>query len=612
MILAWALVIISGCQSAPELQASLGVQNAENRSASEESPHQSSLLELVNIVSTDEWTITESNLGSGPGFNQGEVSVAINRYNTDQAVAAVMSVEREPNDGPILLVNTQDGGKTWHQQSIRSSPSTLIADPMLAWDAEGRVFLAQIPVIGGTSPIGIDVIRSLDGGFTWESTVRLSSAQNMDDKVALTVDDQLDSPWSGNVYVAWKWPGGPIWFSRSTDHGVSFSTPQDIDNKATSGLDLTVAKDGTIILAHSFGSEGIYVQRSIDGGQLFQPAVKASDKNAGFEVFPSAHCSDPGAFINASIDAYRPGDEESQTVLLTWVDYPDSSPSCSTPCGDDCPTQVRYSVSRDNGQSWAIPQSINSGGGSQFFQWSDIDQENGDWYIIFKDTSADPVHRKTHTLMVRSTDEGQSWSDPVQLSSASGATFRWPGHYQGMAAHDGKIYAGWADYRSHVWGDFYMASVEMNTGDGFIMNAGLNDAWVNTEAPFQGMFITVFPVLKLVFVAWFTFESESADDTLMAGFGASDQRWVTGIGSIDGNRAELNMELTFGGVFNQSDPMPLQDTDYGSMILEFTDCAQGFVSYDFPSVDLSGEFAINRVLESNIALCEALNQQSSE
>jgi hypothetical protein len=49
---------------------------------------------------------------------------------------------------------------------------------------------------------------------------------------------------------------------------------------------------------------------------------------------------------------------------------------------------------------------------------------------------------------------------------------------------------------------------EHEHGAGFTMNAGLNDAWVNAEAPFQGLFITVYPTLNIVFVAWFTFDSE--------------------------------------------------------------------------------------------------------
>jgi hypothetical protein len=151
---------------------------------------------------------------------------------------------------------------------------------------------------------------------------------------------------------------------------------------------------------------------------------------------------------------------------------------------------------------------------------------------------------------------------------------------------------------------------------GFQINAGLNDAWVNADAAFQGMFITVFPVLKLVFMAWFTFDAPPTQammqssgvslESLLATFGADDQRWITAVGAFDGNRAELNAELTTGGAFNTSTPLPVQDTDYGDIVLEFSDCRNGHVHFDFPKAGLSGEFDIQRTLDDNAAVCEAL------
>jgi hypothetical protein len=141
----------------------------------------------------------------------------------------------------------------------------------------------------------------------------------------------------------------------------------------------------------------------------------------------------------------------------------------------------------------------------------------------------------------------------------------------------------------------------------FVINSGLNDAWVNTNAPFQGMFITVFPVLKLVFVAWFTFDSEQPPEDLTAIFGAPDQRWVTALGSYDGNRAEMKAELTIGGSFNASSPLPTQDTNYGTINIEFANCEEGLVEFDFPSTGEVGSYNIQRVVNTNVALCEALN-----
>jgi endonuclease I len=140
----------------------------------------------------------------------------------------------------------------------------------------------------------------------------------------------------------------------------------------------------------------------------------------------------------------------------------------------------------------------------------------------------------------------------------------------------------------------------------FSINAGLNDAWVSADAPFQGMFITVFPKLGLVFLAWFTFDNEVPVGGPLATFGANDQRWSTAVGSFDGNRAELKAELTSGGIFNGSDPLATQSPNYGTMILTFTSCNAGTVEYNFPDQSLSGTMPITRVIDSNVIFCESL------
>jgi len=119
--------------------------------------------------------------------------------------------------------------------------------------------------------------------------------------------------------------------------------------------------------------------------------------------------------------------------------------------------------------------------------------------------------------------------------------------------------------------------------------------------------VAVFPVLKLMFLAWFTFDSQQPPEDSLATFGAADQRWVTALGFYDGNRVEMAAELTTGGKFNSSVPLPEQDTEYGTINVEFINCENGSVEFDFPSAGESGSFNIQRVVDSNVALCETLN-----
>lgn len=142
----------------------------------------------------------------------------------------------------------------------------------------------------------------------------------------------------------------------------------------------------------------------------------------------------------------------------------------------------------------------------------------------------------------------------------------------------------------------------------FTINAGINDAWVSADAPFQGLFLTVFEDLGFLFLSWFTFDSDPpAQNT--ATFGASDQRWVTGLGSYVGNTVTMNVELTSGGIFNGSVPLATQEAGYGTITIVFNHCNEAILTYNFPGPGLSGQMTLTRVVGDNIALCEAFAQQ---
>ncbi|NNE05619.1 MAG: hypothetical protein HKN15_07855 [Xanthomonadales bacterium] len=137
------------------------------------------------------------------------------------------------------------------------------------------------------------------------------------------------------------------------------------------------------------------------------------------------------------------------------------------------------------------------------------------------------------------------------------------------------------------------------------INAGMNDAWVSALAPLQGLFFTVYPDLGLLFLSWFTFDSVLSGGNT-ATFGASDQRWVTGAGFYSGNSVTVPVELTSGGIFLGSNPTASQQANYGTITITFNSCNEAILTYDFPSVGLSGMMTLTRVVEDNISLCEML------
>jgi len=147
------------------------------------------------------------------------------------------------------------------------------------------------------------------------------------------------------------------------------------------------------------------------------------------------------------------------------------------------------------------------------------------------------------------------------------------------------------------------------TGKPSQINSGLNDAWYYPETSGQGFFITVFPDLDYVSLAWFTYDTELPPEDATANLGDPGHRWLTAGGPISGNQVTMNIEMTSGGVFDT--PTEIQRTDPpgsdGTIILTFDSCNSGTVEYDIPSINGQGIVPIQRVAGDNIVLCEALN-----
>ena len=151
---------------------------------------------------------------------------------------------------------------------------------------------------------------------------------------------------------------------------------------------------------------------------------------------------------------------------------------------------------------------------------------------------------------------------------------------------------------------------EINSEAGFQINRGLIDAWFDPVTSGQGFFIIVFPLDKQVFLAWFTYDTERPAPDVTAVLGEPGHRWLTALGPYDGSTATLTIFNTTGGVFDAVPPAPVTDTaGDGTLTIEFTDCKAGLVTYKITSLDISGQFPIQRIVADNVPLCDLLNEQ---
>jgi hypothetical protein len=120
--------------------------------------------------------------------------------------------------------------------------------------------------------------------------------------------------------------------------------------------------------------------------------------------------------------------------------------------------------------------------------------------------------------------------------------------------------------------------------------------------------VTVFPELAYVSLAWFTYDTELPPGDAQANLGDAGHRWLTAIGPLAGNRAEMNITMTSGGIFDTS--TEIENTNPvgsdGTITLTFDSCNSGTIDYDITSIGRQGTIPIQRVANDNIALCEAL------
>ena len=124
------------------------------------------------------------------------------------------------------------------------------------------------------------------------------------DKINLTADQTTGSH-SGNVYVAWSQyngfaPTNAVLFSRSTDHGLTYSRPTRVTPVSlgtASFADLAVGSDGAVYLTFltypspSNPSTDVWLSKSTDGGASFEPPAHVTT----IAIFDSTEFSGNGA-----------------------------------------------------------------------------------------------------------------------------------------------------------------------------------------------------------------------------------------------------------------------------------------------------------------------------
>jgi hypothetical protein len=232
-------------------------------------------------------------------------------YNRGAAAGAV---------GPIWLgyYRSQDGGGSWASSLVPGYPddaspyaalsqarTASAGDPVITWDNHGRAFFGSESsddpagtkktfgdewVARFRNPQGDTGPTTRDGLEYYGTTVvaKGSSAPNLlgkfPDKTAIEAD-RTGGACDGNVYFAYSRFSGNaggvgIYFTRSTDHGVTFSTPMEISKNIqdVQNPDISVTHNGHVYVAFrqfadNNSPDAVVIAKSTNCGKTFSPPV---------------------------------------------------------------------------------------------------------------------------------------------------------------------------------------------------------------------------------------------------------------------------------------------------------------------------------------------------
>ena len=158
------------------------------------------------------------------------------------------------------VVRSTDGGRSFASESRLD---------LARWDIDGcplktteigvdgdNVYVATFT--GGEDPAGVYFSRSTDGGVTFAGKRQVHPKAPYSDAPEMTVDSQ------GNVRIVWHaklLEDRRLFTSQSTDGGLTLSTPTEIDTPAgTSAYPATdLAADGTVYVAWQQENEEVFV-----------------------------------------------------------------------------------------------------------------------------------------------------------------------------------------------------------------------------------------------------------------------------------------------------------------------------------------------------------------
>lgn len=385
---------------------------------------------------------------------QNEPSVRISRLNPDIVVAAWRDFRLGYLGSNIVrrigYTYSTDGGLSWAPSQLLPDPAPdhiSQSDPVVVSDMYGNFYISSTsrqPVTYYNREMLL--YKSTDNGQSFQLhaiAVPGSGAQG-EDKEWLFCDPVESNPTYNQLMMVWRsfGPTYGIRFRISEPGGEVWSPTRVVsDLNSGQGANVTTGVNGEIVVA--WKNNGIYIDRSLDGGNTFGQDLLVSgfgwDNNGSFPYLCTDYSDKPSrgniylVWTDSRLEEDDVWFQRSTDGGLTWLPFP-----------------VRVNDGIDNDQFWPVVQCDTSG--RVFVIYYD-DRDNQGTY---------------NTWLAWSDDQGTTWTNS-RLNSSSfymnmpNSDVRF-GDYINVDTYAGKVIPVWTDDRSGGYDqEIYSAVFDITT-----------------------------------------------------------------------------------------------------------------------------------------------------
>ena len=394
--------------------------------------------------------------GDGEDGEEGDADRAVGPDRIEAATALPHRAEAAPLAGAAAA--------GWQSERVWSTTSndwepTVATDPSSSWVYQATTRYGG-PKACKTCPDPAIILRSSsDGGITWGVDRYLCSCKG----VKAQNDPVLAVSTAGVVYAVWMNDYNPgVVFARSSDHGVTWTTPISLKGNGLSFTDkpwLAISPNGQDVYV-AFNSSDSYVVASHNGGSSFSPRVKTNSDSlywfaeggavaANGTVYFAESAENQSATGPVRIAVLKSGNGGTSWTT-TFVDTSQQQPPCTVPsCGADffAPSasldvdsagtillaysangaaqanKTLYARTSTDGVTWGARSDIGQNTGDNGFPSVEAGGVSGDFRVAWQDNRNGAS--AWNTWYRRTTNGGASWSAQVKLSDVTnGAPYK--------------------------------------------------------------------------------------------------------------------------------------------------------------------------------------------